>query len=129
MSDIFSWSASLLIGNSTFEGKTSTASPWIIFLTKVIAPFERGHHVEIRNPIALRHLIQIPMSAIYLLIGFSLVVAIGFLGVFLWAVRSGQYEDSYTPSVRMLFDDGTQSPIAPSPETTDSTDPSEPNTR
>lgn len=56
------------------------------------------------------HLITLSMSAIYLLIGFSLIVALVFLGIFLWAVRSGQYEDSYTPSVRMLFDDGTISP-------------------
>lgn len=45
------------------------------------------------------------MSALYLLIGASLLVALGFLGGFLWAVRKGQYEDDYTPSVRMLFED------------------------
>ena len=45
------------------------------------------------------------MSAIYVLIGFSLLVAVGFLAAFFWAVKSGQYEDDYTPSVRMLFDD------------------------
>lgn len=45
------------------------------------------------------------MSALYLLIGTSMLVAIGFLGSFLWAVRKGQYEDDYTPSVRMLFED------------------------
>jgi cbb3-type cytochrome oxidase maturation protein len=39
------------------------------------------------------------------LIGFSLFVAIGFLVAFLWSVKSGQYSDTYTPSVRMLFDD------------------------
>jgi cbb3-type cytochrome oxidase maturation protein len=45
------------------------------------------------------------MSAILVLIGFSLLVALFFLGAFLWAVKSGQYDDRYTPSVRMLFDD------------------------
>jgi cbb3-type cytochrome oxidase maturation protein len=45
------------------------------------------------------------MSAIFLLIAFSLVVALGFLGAFIWAVRAGQYDDDYTPSVRMLFDE------------------------
>ena len=45
------------------------------------------------------------MSAIMLLISASLVVAGGFLIAFLWAVKSGQFEDKYTPSVRMLFDD------------------------
>jgi cbb3-type cytochrome oxidase maturation protein len=39
------------------------------------------------------------------LIGFSLLVAVGFLIAFLWSVKSGQYSDTYTPSVRMLFDD------------------------
>jgi len=39
------------------------------------------------------------------LIGFSLLVAVGFLIAFLWSVRSGQYSDTYTPSVRMLFED------------------------
>ena len=38
------------------------------------------------------------------LIGFSLTVATGFLIAFLWAVKSGQYDDKYTPSVRILFD-------------------------
>ena len=45
------------------------------------------------------------MSVIFILIGVSLTVAIGFLIAFVWAVRSGQYEDDYTPSVRILFDD------------------------
>lgn len=40
-----------------------------------------------------------------MLIGFSLLVAVGFLIAFLWSVKSGQYSDTYTPSVRMLFDD------------------------
>ncbi len=44
------------------------------------------------------------MSVIILLIGFSLLVAVIFLFSFLWAVRNGQYEDRYTPSVRILFD-------------------------
>ncbi|MDP2362576.1 MAG: cbb3-type cytochrome oxidase assembly protein CcoS [Ignavibacteria bacterium] len=45
------------------------------------------------------------MSVIVVLIGFSLLVAVGFLVAFLWSVKSGQYSDTYTPSVRMLFDD------------------------
>jgi len=45
------------------------------------------------------------MSALFVLIAISLLVAIGFLLAFLWATNSGQYEDDYTPSVRMLFDD------------------------
>ena len=45
------------------------------------------------------------MTIIFLLIAVSLVIAIGFLVAFIWSVRSGQYDDDYTPSVRMLFDD------------------------
>ncbi|MFT4753190.1 MAG: cbb3-type cytochrome oxidase maturation protein [Salibacteraceae bacterium] len=45
------------------------------------------------------------MSVIFILVGFSLLVALFFLGSFIWAVKDGQYEDDYTPSVRMLFDD------------------------
>ncbi len=45
------------------------------------------------------------MSVIVVLIGVSVLVAVGFLFAFLWAVKSGQYDDRYTPSVRMLFDD------------------------
>ncbi|MEO8515292.1 MAG: cbb3-type cytochrome oxidase assembly protein CcoS [Flavobacterium sp.] len=45
------------------------------------------------------------MSVIYLLISISIIVAIGFFIAFIKAVKSGQYEDDYTPSVRMLFDD------------------------
>lgn len=35
----------------------------------------------------------------------SLVIALFFLFSFLWATKDGQYDDDYTPSVRMLFDD------------------------
>jgi cbb3-type cytochrome oxidase maturation protein len=45
------------------------------------------------------------MSVIYLLITISIAVAAFFLIAFIKAVKSGQYDDDYTPSVRMLFDD------------------------
>ena len=45
------------------------------------------------------------MIIIVMLISISLVIALIFLGVFFWNIRSGQYEDLYTPSVRMLFDE------------------------
>lgn len=45
------------------------------------------------------------MSVIYFLISISIVVAVFFLVAFIKAVKSGQYDDDYTPSVRMLFDD------------------------
>ena len=51
------------------------------------------------------------MSAIFVLIGFSILVAAGFLIAFIWSVKSGQYEDDYTPSVRILFDDKPESEL------------------
>lgn len=45
------------------------------------------------------------MSVIYLLLTLSILVAIVFFIAFIFAVKNGQYDDSYTPSVRMLFDD------------------------
>lgn len=44
------------------------------------------------------------MSAIIFLIVLGIIVAGGFLIAFIWAVRSGQYDDDYSPSVRMLFE-------------------------
>ena len=47
------------------------------------------------------------MSIIILLIAVSMVLALGFLAAFIWSVKDGQYEDDYTPSVRMLFENET----------------------
>jgi len=44
------------------------------------------------------------MSVIIVLIIVGGVIATGFLIAFLWAVRSGQYDDTVSPSVRMLYD-------------------------
>lgn len=44
------------------------------------------------------------MSVIVVLIGFSIIVAAGFLIAFLWAVKSGQYDDDVSPSIRILYD-------------------------
>jgi cbb3-type cytochrome oxidase maturation protein len=44
------------------------------------------------------------MSVLILLISVSILIALGFLIAFIWNVRSGQYEDDYTPSVRILFE-------------------------
>ncbi|MBD98812.1 MAG: cbb3-type cytochrome oxidase assembly protein CcoS [Verrucomicrobia bacterium] len=52
------------------------------------------------------------MSVLVILILVSLTVAVGFLFAFIWSVRSGQYEDDYTPSVRMLFDDSSKNKSA-----------------
>ncbi|HOI31625.1 MAG: cbb3-type cytochrome oxidase assembly protein CcoS [Bacteroidales bacterium] len=44
------------------------------------------------------------MSAIIVLILLGILVAGGFLIAFVWAVRNGQFDDDYSPSVRMLFE-------------------------
>ena len=44
------------------------------------------------------------MSAFFILIIISILVAAGFLVAFIWAVKSGQMEDPYTPSIRILWD-------------------------
>ncbi|SHI95113.1 cytochrome oxidase maturation protein, cbb3-type [Mesonia phycicola] len=45
------------------------------------------------------------MSVIYVLLAISITVAIVFFVAFILSVKSGQYDDMYTPSVRMLFED------------------------
>lgn len=45
------------------------------------------------------------MSVVFVLLIASLFVATGFLAAFFWAVRSGQYEDTATPAMRVLGDD------------------------
>ena len=45
------------------------------------------------------------MAVILLLILVSVLVAGGFLLAFLWSVKTGQMDDDYTPSVRILFED------------------------
>jgi cbb3-type cytochrome oxidase maturation protein len=49
------------------------------------------------------------MEVIFILIGFSLLIALGFLFAFIWATKTGQYDDDYTPSIRMLFEDDIKS--------------------
>ena len=57
------------------------------------------------------------MSVIYLLLAISIVVALVFFAAFIISVRSGQYDDSYTPSVRMLFEDEVIKTQAPKSDT------------
>lgn len=64
------------------------------------------------------------MSVIVVLVAFSIVVALGFLLAFFWSVKDGQYDDPYSSSVRILFEDekpgtGNEPPASPD------TDPSE----
>ncbi|QAA81247.1 cbb3-type cytochrome oxidase assembly protein CcoS [Aequorivita sp. H23M31] len=45
------------------------------------------------------------MNIIYMLLAISILVAVIFFVAFIYSVKSGQYDDTYTPSVRMLFED------------------------
>ena len=45
------------------------------------------------------------MNVILILIVMSLGIALFFLGGFIWSVRSGQFDDTCTPSMRVLTDD------------------------
>ncbi|MES2131198.1 MAG: cbb3-type cytochrome oxidase assembly protein CcoS [Bacteroidota bacterium] len=50
------------------------------------------------------------MSVIFILISASLLIALGFLIAFIWSVKTNQYEDDYTPSVRILFENDVKQP-------------------
>jgi len=52
------------------------------------------------------------MSAIFILIIVSLLVATGFLIAFIWAVKSGQFEDHVTPSLRVLLEEKKASEVS-----------------
>jgi cbb3-type cytochrome oxidase maturation protein len=45
------------------------------------------------------------MNILYLLIGCSILLALLFLGAFIWAQKSGQNDDLHTPAMRMLLDE------------------------
>ena len=55
------------------------------------------------------------MIVIFLLIPLSIVIAVCFLAAFIWAVRSGQYEDTCTPSMRLLLEEKRSKSEAPAP--------------
>jgi cbb3-type cytochrome oxidase maturation protein len=52
------------------------------------------------------------MLVVFLLIFISLTLAAGFLTAFIWAVKSGQFDDTCTPSLRMLTDEESAKPAA-----------------
>lgn len=66
--------------------------------------YDKNHFLKNRVEVILL-LITKGMSVIYILICISIFVAACFLYAFIKAVRGGQFDDDYTPSVRMLFDD------------------------
>ncbi|MEN1784085.1 MAG: cbb3-type cytochrome oxidase assembly protein CcoS [Bacteroidota bacterium] len=62
------------------------------------------------------------MSVIYVLLSISVCVALIFFLAFILTVRSGQYDDTYTPSVRMLFEDELVNSKTTNNQKTDKTD-------
>jgi cbb3-type cytochrome oxidase maturation protein len=69
------------------------------------------------------------MSVLVLLIAAGGAVASGFLMAFVWAVRSGQFDDLWTPAVRVLLDARTTSPVEPDDSATRSSAVINPDTR
>lgn len=45
------------------------------------------------------------MQIIFYLLGFSIFIALIFLISFIWAIKTGQYDDKHTPAMRILLDD------------------------
>ena len=56
------------------------------------------------------------MIVIFLLIPLSIVIAAGFLAAFIWAVRTGQYEDTCTPAMRLLLDERKTQAVEETPD-------------
>ena len=56
------------------------------------------------------------MSIILLLILASLSLALCALGGFIWAVRQGQFDDTCTPSLRILTDENLSAPHSEPPQ-------------
>jgi cbb3-type cytochrome oxidase maturation protein len=63
------------------------------------------------------------MEVIYVLLSISISVALFFFATFIYAVRSGQYDDTYSPAVRILFEEKPKTPnqTKPTESTTTST--------
>jgi cbb3-type cytochrome oxidase maturation protein len=81
-------------------------------MTKITSLLVLHHILPYGSIINLPQLNPSPLSALFVLIGISIIVAASFLAAFLWSVNHGQYDDDYTPSIRMLFDDETKPPTA-----------------
>lgn len=52
------------------------------------------------------------MNSLYILLPISVLLLTIAVVVFLWAIRSGQYDDLQTPALRMLDDEGPESPAS-----------------
>ena len=77
-------------------------------MTKIIYKSVSHQMIEISDKIILWRESKLKFAAmqiIFILIAISISLALFFLFSFLWATRSGQFEDTYGPAVRILFDD------------------------
>ena len=61
------------------------------------------------------------MAIIFFMIGVSFTIALGFLGAFIWSMKTGQHDDLYTPALRMLLDDDAPATPPPTPPNTNNT--------
>lgn len=66
---------------------------------------DKTHTLPIELAALLGHQTRMNMHIIFFMIGVSLMLALGFLGAFWWSMRTGQQDDLYTPSIRILLDD------------------------
>jgi cbb3-type cytochrome oxidase maturation protein len=48
------------------------------------------------------------MSALYFMIPIALLLGLSFVGIFIWNVKNGQYEDMQTPAMRILNEDSSR---------------------
>lgn len=73
-------------------------------MTKIIPQAKQQHFTGGAQDAILYHQI-ILMTVILFLLSASLLVALVFLGAYLWSVRSGQFDDDYSPAHRIFFED------------------------
>lgn len=59
------------------------------------------------------------MGVMVILLSVSLIVALCFLVAFIWSVKTGQFEDDYSPAHQVLFED---QPLSESLDTNDKTE-------
>ncbi len=80
-------------------------------MTKIIRRAKQQHFIAGVVYGILYHQI-ILMTVIIFLLSTSLLVALVFLGAYLWSVRSGQFDDDYAPAHRIFFEDSPNNDTA-----------------
>jgi cbb3-type cytochrome oxidase maturation protein len=66
--------------------------------------------LELKQVGSARYSTFFDMEIIYFMIACSMMVALGFLAAFIWAMRSGQHDDLYTPSIKILLENPPSAP-------------------